>query len=340
MTLYNDMNSKRIDYIDVAKALLILCLLYGHMFMVAKFQGHSDIIRNECAGFVKIYATFFMQTFFLITGLCSSFKRPFVQYLKNNTKTILVPGITLVVLCRYLYNICPGEPFSHTPSATEWLVTGGPWFIFALFEAKLLYWVINKFNYKMQLLIVTSIAYIGILLAQFKLTDNYVWYQHSLIMLPYLCLGNIAKSYIERIMEYLPRLAIVGVIILLVEFIFDIPMPYLDYNIGVSLKSSLLHILNVMSGSFLILWVAKIIGSNSFLQTLGKGTLLIYLLNECVLKAIIQLQGYIYCPAFESKLIPCIVLYITTYAIAVVFFYYLIKVVYESSYLRWIVGKY
>lgn len=331
------MGKKRIEYIDIAKALLILCLLYGHMFMVARFQGYDDPVRNTLSKFVVIYATFFMQAFFIITGLCSSFNKKFGEYLWNNIKTILIPGVTLVIIDRYLYNILPGNPFEHTPTAFEWLTTGGPWFIFALFEAKLIYWAINKLAAKWQLLIICPLAIICLALARYRITENYLWYQHTLMMLPYLCFGNLAKKYMDKVDKILPKVAIAGGLLLLVEYFANIPMPHLDYDVSVSMLSFPVHVVNVFAGTFLILWVSKLIGKNQVLLSIGKGTLLIYLMNECVLKAVLQMLS----PVYDARnTFACLSYYFATYVLVAAIFYILIRVVYGTKYLSWIVGKY
>lgn len=331
------MAAKRIEYIDIAKALLILCLLYGHMVMVARLQGFEDATHTNLVKVTRIYATFFMQAFFLITGLCSSFNKKFGQYLWNNTKTILIPGVTLVIIDRYLYNSLPGNPFEHTPTAIEWLTTGGPWFIYALFEAKLIYWAINKLAAKWQLLIICPLAIICLALARYRITENYLWYQHTLMMLPYLCFGNLAKKYMEKVDSILPKVAIAGGLLLLVEYIANIPMPHLDYDVSVSMFSFPVHVVNVFAGTFFILWVSKLIGKNQVLLSIGKGTLLIYLMNECVLKAVLQMLS----PVYDAEsTVACISFYVATYVIVVVIFYILIRVVYGTKYLNWIVGKY
>lgn len=328
---------QRIEYIDIAKALLILCLLYGHMFMIARFQGYNDNVNNFAKSFVRLYATFFMQSFFIITGLCSSFNLEFKSFLWKNTKTILIPGITLTILDRFIYNLLPGNPFEYTPTAIDWLVDGGPWFIIALFSCKIIYWFIYKLDIKKQLVLVWG-GYIVCLIVRvlFK-TPNFICYQHTLLMLPYLCIGCLAKQYIERINHVIPIIGLVGIVVLIIEFVFELPMPIHDYNIGVSVKSFPIHVLNVLMGTAFVFWISKLINKNTFLQLIGEGTLIIYLLNECILKAIINLLSPIYCATNTASLV---LFYSLVYVLLVLSFVVLIKLIYSSRYLSWIVGKY
>lgn len=328
---------QRIEYIDIAKALLILCLLYGHMFMIARFQGYNDNVNTFAKSFVRLYATFFMQSFFIITGLCSSFNTDFKPFLWKNTKTILIPGITLTILNRYLYNLLPGNPFEYTPSVIEWFIDGGPWFIIALFSCKIIYWFIYKLKIKKQLILVGGGYLLGLMICSFFGTPNYLCYQHTLLMLPYLCIGCLAKQYIDRINHVIPIIGLVGIAVLIIEFVFELPMPIHDYSIGVSIKSFPLHIVNVLMGTAFIFWISKLININSFMQLIGEGTLIIYLLNECILKAIINLLSPIYCATNTASLV---LFYSLVYVLLVLSFVVLIKLIYSSKYLSWIVGKY
>lgn len=72
---------QRIEYIDIAKALLIIFLVWSHYRMISRFQEVDDSMLKWMGSIVKIFATFFMQTFFLLTGFCSSFNGEFKEYL-------------------------------------------------------------------------------------------------------------------------------------------------------------------------------------------------------------------------------------------------------------------
>lgn len=328
---------QRIEYIDIAKALLIIFLIWSHYRMISRFQEVDDSMLKWMGSIVKIFATFFMQTFFLLTGFCSSFKGQFKEYLWKNVKTILIPGIILCVLDRALYNALPGTPFEHTPSAMEWLVDGGPWFIFAMFWAKLLYWPMAHLSIKKQLAICWGGYLLVLVQEQFFPIANTVWFKHALLMLPYLCIGNIARLYIEQVNRYLPYLSIAGIIILFSEYMLCLPMPIHDYYIGISLKSAPVHIFNVFAGSFAILGISKKIGSCSVLQNIGQGTLLVYLLNECVVKTVI----ISFKPIYSNFYGPTLVIYhLVLFVICLLVFYILIRFIYGTKYLSWLVGKY
>lgn len=328
---------KRIDYIDVAKALLIFCLIIGHYMLHSNMQGVEDVSFAYARPYIKLYATFFMQTFFIISGLCSSFNTPFTQYLWKNSKTILIPGIVLTIINRYIYNALPGNGFEHTPTFIEWFVDGGPWFIFAMFEAKILFWLIVKLNKYMQMLFL-FILYISVLCvnSMFEI-PNYVFFKHALLMLPYLYAGYMLKSKLSTVEILLPYLAAGGAMVLGAEFVLNLPMPVHDYYVGVTYKTFPIHIVNVFAGTFVVLFISKKIKNVEFLKIIGKGTLLIYLMNECTIKSIVIVGKYF--RPIEDFLFNTLY-HLFIYALIMILFYVMVKIVYSNKYLCWIVGKY
>ena len=156
----NDIKADRIPWIDISKGILILCLVYGHHKLFAMRSGYEDGVTVFIQYSMRFYAAFFMQTFFIITGFCSSFTTQFSKFVWKNIKTLLIPAALLVVLRLYVWDIFSGTrlSISHFAELMTWVNQGGPWFIMALFWAKILYWPLNKFcNYKKQFVFVTFI---------------------------------------------------------------------------------------------------------------------------------------------------------------------------------------
>ena len=102
---------KRITYIDVAKGILICCLLYGHMLIYACAEGINDSVMPIMWESVSLYNAFFMQTFFLITGLCSSFNKEFKSFLWGNVKALIIPSIIMVIISFFIQQFF----MNHTP---------------------------------------------------------------------------------------------------------------------------------------------------------------------------------------------------------------------------------
>lgn len=143
------MNKSRIPYIDTTKGILILCLLYGHYKQFAYSCGFDDIVLKGTNATQGLYVCFFMQTFFILTGYCSSFDIKFSSFLWKNIKTLILPALCLTLVGNFVISF-QGEGswyetfFDSVTMLYQWLIVGGPWFIIALFWAKILLWGISK----------------------------------------------------------------------------------------------------------------------------------------------------------------------------------------------------
>lgn len=149
---------KRIDYLDTAKGILILLMLYGHVFLDGAFR--------------QFLYTFHMPAFFIISGmlLCLSeswINLPLIQILKNKTYRLIIPflffecigvftdivrfGFTLN-LKGYIYN-----------TITMNCNNGPDWFLFVLFVDEMMFIIIHRYiNQKYIQVIITFL--IGVML--------------------------------------------------------------------------------------------------------------------------------------------------------------------------------
>lgn len=333
----------RIEYIDIAKGLLIICLLFGHERVYGPMDGVDDKFMFIMAYPCVIYSAFFMQAFFIITGFCSSFKVDFKMFLWKNIKTLLLPSILLFMFSEY-YKLCI---FEHTLSTLPfsklalWITTGAPWFIMAMFLGKLLYWPICRLQKKWQIVILAVLYLIGLLAHKYSSYPNYLWYQHTLLLTPYLLVGNQLK--VNRLLEgdiFLKYAAGFFVVSISVQVLLSkcggYIIPSQDYSICVTLLNFPIHIVNSVSGTALTLWVSKRIAHSGFLSTLGKGTLLIYLWNGIVYRSIIRLLMPFY---NAESFFACTIFHVVCLVAMYVAFYYIVRIVYEHKSINWIVGK-
>lgn len=85
----------RIAYIDIAKGILILCMLYGYIRVYGPMEGMNDPVMHVMSHTSGLYGAFFMQSFFIITGFCTSFTGGGKKYIWKNIKTLLFPSMLL-----------------------------------------------------------------------------------------------------------------------------------------------------------------------------------------------------------------------------------------------------
>lgn len=325
---------KRIEYIDIAKGLLICCLIYGHMLIFAREEGINDTVMPIMQKSIPLYNAFFMQTFFLITGLCSSFDKDLKTFLwVGGVKSLILPSAILVMMAAL---------FNHHISVDyiSWITFGGPWFVISLFWAKILYWFIVKMKIRAQLIVLGILYLTGIALNVSDVIPNYSFHRHTLLMLPYLFVGHWCRNHMDTVNRWLFPASMLGAMSILVQFVISqyvdfYHIPTHDFYISIN-KTFYIHIVNALSGSAFVLWLSRKINQNHILETLGKGTLLIYLWNGLINRAVLNIIPHFNNP---DNVIMCVCFHTTIYIVILGVFYLLIRVIYGTKYLSWIVGK-
>ena len=194
------MNKVRFDYIDIAKGLGILAVVWGHIMLV----GWSH----------KIIYAFHMPFFFFVSGML--FKREkytsFVDFLKKRSKRLLVPYFIYAVGS---YVLWAGLKFvSHEPLAVilkplpQLVLAQGSgqfmcfnsalWFIPCLLVVEILYFFKTSRD-GLNFLLALGCAAVSFMLGDIY-GDKY-WFllpfnfDAVLIALPFYCLGNIIPRY-------------------------------------------------------------------------------------------------------------------------------------------------
>lgn len=325
----------------MAKGILILCLLYGHMLVIASWEGYNSLLGGDLFKVIPFYNAFFMPTFFFITGYCSNFQIPFPKFIWKNVKTLIIPSIILGVIGSYIETIIQAKPLTFSPliSIFDWIYPGGAWFIVALFWSKMAYWVLARPKVCYQLIFIAFLYFIGLLLDSFDIVANIQWHRHSLLLLPFLFLGHMFRR--KELCQYNNGfIALFAALVLLIQTIaynkWNYPLPMLDLYIQVDYLTAVIHIINVCLGTYMVLFVSKHIPTIPFLTTLGKGSLIAYILNGTCQIPILMLCAplWSYCSTYSY-----LVFYILSYIGCVGLVYLIIKLFYSNKYLKILLGK-
>lgn len=219
-----------------------------------------------------------------------------------------------------------------------WFTNGGPWFVVSLFWAKIMYYLIAKLSIRQQIIIIGIIYALGLALNIINVIPNYSYHRHVMLMLPYLFVGHYCRNNMDTYNKWLYPLAIFGVLSISIQFIVSLnvdwySIPTHDAHIRLN-KTFYIHIINAITGSAFILWISSKIKDNSFLETLGQGTLLIYLWNGLINVLLLKII-----PSPSESVFYSIVFHIFIYILMLFIFYILIKIIYGSKYINWLVGK-
>lgn len=187
MNTGNLLQTKRIEYIDIAKGLGMILVVIGHSINGMSFPG------------LWIWS-FHMPLFFILSGLCfTDNKYPtFIPFLKKRIKTLLLPSIYFSLLVAVLSFILLKR--NIFPDLTVNL-PGALWFVLVLFFTEIFYYPIFKFtkeNKISRIIILISLLIFGLCLSREKIVLPF-----SLSSIPiasfYYGIGHSYKTLINKI---------------------------------------------------------------------------------------------------------------------------------------------
>ena len=289
-----------------------------------------------------IHVSFFMPAFFVITGLCSNFEKEFKPFLISNIRTILIPAIVFDLLFFTIPSFFMGQDpwvIVMTGFVKRALAFGGVfWFLPCLFLSKLIYWTLHKYTKKVLLWsILIALVVFGFLLHHFSLFPQKWWYIHQVFDLTiFLGVGQFLKNTsIDRNIFY--RFCTAIFLILIVLFLITKqPMPSILYTYKIQEWWQLpVHFLVSIGGTAVLLWICQTINSNTFLEFLGRGTIVVYGVHQLFLKILLRfIEPLISNQGVIISLIMFFVVFFCTVGFCALFI-----MVFNSKYLKLIIGK-
>lgn len=283
---------ERLHYIDIFKGICLILVVLHHA-PLALYGGFAE--QGTFLWYVNNFIiAFFMPAFFMATGYCSSFKKPFKQYLWKNVKTILLPCYCLFYLNRYLQNLdvllfgdSSWMTLSHwiAPGIRSFIEEGGfYWFLSSLFIAKFMAWYVNLIeNSRLRILILFMSFGLGLYLYQSTKVYNLFFFQHALMLMPFLFFGKALRQKENLLDKYGNFISLGFFIVVMTLSMLDVEIPTITRNITVTLTSMPLFLVLSVCGSLAILYVSKQIKNSMVLEVLGKGSLVEYCFNYATL---------------------------------------------------------
>ena len=271
-----DKTNKRLEYVDVAKGLLIAFVFLGHMAKSLNPDGTDEFLSLFTKTRGYLWTSYYMPAFFVITGFCSNFSKSFKSYLVSNIKRLIVPAIVLVI------PISIAELLFHKVNFNGFLIQifiTSFWFLRSLFISKIVFYFVYKFaKYDWQRIVVNlSLFALGLCLYEFVFATDRFNVIHSLLLLPFLELGVLLRR-VENNKIYLGSV-LVYCLTVLFFLLAHKTVPSITYALKIQFVSAIPFLILSSTGSISILWIGKIIGKSTVFQTLGKHSLVLYCLH-------------------------------------------------------------
>lgn len=271
--------SKRSHHIDVMKGFLILMVVLGHVCYILQKTTDMELTLSPyyIISFIcnNLIAPYYMAAFFLITGYCSNFSKPFGSQLWQDFRRLIVPGVLLLLIMKLLMNIVETHALFNT--------FGGvfiPWFLSALFLGKVIVRGVLEICIPKvwKICFVGMFSVLGCLFMEKKTFENIYAIHQAFAFAIFIYIGHLLHMYRNHHRKSLIWVAMT--FYLMVFFYYVIVRhggcPSLCEIITFRWYYWLAYILMALSGSYIVYIISEFIRKNKILEYLGRNSLVIY----------------------------------------------------------------
>lgn len=317
-------DNKRIEWIDFAKGIAILLVVFGHSTELLYSESEVNNLIHTA-----IYS-FHMPLFFLLSGMIFSdtkYKK-FLKFFWNKFITVLLPSYTFLIL-GYIIKFIRSIDLSYTPKrAIRTLLQfrahnmGNFWFLPTLFVALIIMWGIHHFirNKKCRLLISGLISAVGALYIVYIGKPLPFSIDNSCLVIFFMEIGNQIKdnkSFLKHKKKILAESTGIWGLSTFVNWYFFGKHPVsLSYNI---ILNPILFFISAIAGSLIVVVICIKINRVKYVNFWGRNTLIIYLISSYILNIFVRLISQIKINnQFLCVIICMIISIITTHITAII----------------------
>ena len=289
------MNSKRVEFIDLARGFALILVILSHI--------HTYISMEGCK-IVEVLLSFPVTLFIMISGIFFLDKLSLKDLIIRKTNRVLIPFLFFYITCSVLiphilylfgYNV-RNEQFLGIHSLWYFVYSdktfpNAPiWFFLSLYWINFIFYFVIKAAKNKKILILLYAFIVGVLgytLGHFRIKLP-LFMAEALTSTPYFCAGYLLKSYILDMTPYKNK-NIYMLLISIVLFCFS----YLLSNNGPIYYCRNMFYYNIFSiwlicfcGAFSIILLAKVINKLPILSYNGRNSLIVFSTSNVVLQPI------------------------------------------------------
>ena len=287
------MGQQRLDYIDSAKGIGILLVVFAHVIAALKVGMRAE----------EIITSFHMPIFFVLSGLFFSRKSSFKEFVIGKTNRLVVPFVFFFILscippiAWYTYR---GTILEKLPSVlfgvySERIFVGAAiWFLLALWFDNLLFYLVTLVKHKLGgAFLCLLFGTIGLALAYNRINLPF-WFDTALTCIIYFAMGYLIKNYttlLQRGKSDKYNL-LFSIICIVVAVLFSGYTCYRANHFEIPFWQ--LYICGI-SGFFAVFFCAKSkVGNVKWLQHVGKNSLIILCIHQYIMTALTYTFGYLH----------------------------------------------
>lgn len=296
----------------------------GHALLFIRNEGIDDGFIN---GFQRLrlylWTPYYMPAFFVITGFCSNFDKPFSTFLWQNFKTLKIPamifGTFLALVTMMSHHAFSFQRFLHHVSFC--VVESGLWFLDALFIAKLLYWGILKISCNRWVIFLSCLCFFFL---GFMMFNNHIPPKdfgnvcHALMLTVFLFVGQQLKVWQMTPFQKTIGGGMVFFLVVCCITLFGVAVPFITNKISLNWMRILPFFFLSISGSVAVIGISHLISENKWLEYIGRNSLVFYMFNTFALNISVKLLVRFIKMGIPSILVYLLILIVTCLILAVI----------------------
>lgn len=328
------MTKQRLPYIDIAKGILILLMIWYHTSPAIdrNIEGCNPMIGGIGYNTRIWFECFFMPAFFIINGNCSRFAEDRKTFYIKLLKTIVLPTCAFRFLLPLIFDLS----FNPLRLIGFFKPQSGQWFMTALVVARVLVYeakhiIHNKWTLGAAFLLLTIFATIG---KEISAIPNWYYWPQGLCAALFIWIGHVLRDY-----EITNKSLAIGSLVYLLAIVgvnlCGIHRPVMVVSLAVNWYEVPLFMLLSVTGTALIVYISKQLKSR-MLEYIGRNSLVMYFVQWSALVWLAKHLSQYIDVATESG---CFVMAVTIYILSIVISLVFVKLT-DTKYGRYLTGKF
>lgn len=264
----------RLHDIDIAKGILILCLLVSHFGIALEKNNVGTQFFAPILYWTPLFSVFFMQCFFIITGYCSNLNISGKSYFEKLLRQLIVPYVSLGLLNGLASHLLMPNCFNGFFTCF--------WFLNALVISKTIVWGLKETIRKDEYVVILSLflLILGVVLNENDIGQDYFDIRKGLIATFFVAWGQMLRNN-TAIADILRKGWLIYPLVMLAFYAFHYQwsLPLQDASVKVSLLQTPLFLALTVLGSVTTLTLAGKAQKNPFFEFFGRNSIIVYCLH-------------------------------------------------------------
>lgn len=330
--------TERLPFVDVAKGILTILVIIYHIppSMTLNTVNCNSIIGDISYNTRIWFDAFFMPAFFLINGYCSHFNETAKLFAIKTIKTIVIPVITIVMLCKIVFT------FGANPlGALGLFKPSGNWFILSFVIARCFVYILKRNIPSRNVIfgIFLVLTLLALCFSDNQLYPNPYYWKQAFAGSLFIWIGYCLKSVVlnNRRLIILSLFYLFSMLFLITNSLHHPVMVIKLSAIGV--WEIFPFVLLAVTGTAFVIFVAKNIKDNFIsrhLKFIGKYSLIYYMTQWFVMEfTMSKMGGHINVAEKQGALVMFVLVFVLT-----LFICYLMVRLFTTKYGSYLLGKF